>query len=274
MENLVMDFERNNMLKLLCGTVSLSALLIAACFSVAVFLPSDSDEHIVPVGTKTSPVERIEPENQEKEGTESTLLAEDFITEADVGQEIDFDIESTQIDPGLLLYRQPQSRVAVEWFYSQVTGDRDVALAILEAASQFNVPPSLAFALAYRESLFKPDVKHTNVNGSIDRGLFQLNSNSFPKLTEQDFYDARTSAHYGLSHLHFCLKSAGNEIAALAMYNAGATKVQNNGTPQTTLNYISHIESYKSEIEEKFAVEVLAFYSTGAGVNEKYLAKF
>lgn len=269
-----MDYERSNMTKLLCGTLSLSVLLLAACFSTAIFLPSDNDANIAPVGSRSAPAEQRDPGSPSKEKMEAQFLADELITEADVGCEMDFEIERERIDPGLLLYRQPQSRMAVEWFYSQITGDREVALAILDAASQFNVPPSLAFALAHRESLFKPDVKHTNVNGSIDRGLFQLNSNSFPKLREEDFYNPRTSAHYGLSHLHFCMKSAGNEIAALAMYNAGATKVQNNGTPQTTLNYISYIESYKSEIEEKFAVEVLAFYSTGAETNEKYLAKF
>ena len=37
----------------------------------------------------------------------------------------------------------------------------------------------------------------------------------------------------------------GNEIAALAMYNAGANKVRKNSTPQITLDYISKIQNCK-----------------------------
>ena len=92
--------------------------------------------------------------------------------------------------------------------------------------------------------------------------IFQLNSTSFPKLEESDFYDPKTSAHYGLSHLRFCLNTAGNEIAALAMYNAGANKVRKNSTPQITLDYISKIQNYKRDLEDNFAVEVLALYNT------------
>ncbi|MFA6937908.1 MAG: lytic transglycosylase, partial [Treponema sp.] len=80
------------------------------------------------------------------------------------------------------------------------------------------------------------------------------------------------SAKYGLSHLRFCLDSAGNEIAALAMYNAGTNKVRNNSTPQMTLNYISKIENYRSWLEDNFSTEVLAFYEI-ENDNNKLLAK-
>ena len=36
-----------------------------------------------------------------------------------------------QLDAGLELYRSLPTRTAVEWFYTNVTGDMDVALAIL-----------------------------------------------------------------------------------------------------------------------------------------------
>ena len=166
-----------------------------------------------------------------------------------------------QLDVGLELYRSLPTRTAVEWFYTNVTGDMDVALAILREADKNNIPLSLAFSLAYTESRYKPRALNKNTNASIDRGVFQLNNKSFPALVEADFYDPYVSAKYGLSHLRFCLDTAGNEVSALAMYNAGTNRVRNNGTPQTTLNYISKIQTYSQGLDNLFESEVVAVYT-------------
>ena len=166
-----------------------------------------------------------------------------------------------QLDVGLELYRALPTRTAVEWFYTNVTGDMDVALAILREADKNNIPLSLAFSLAYTESRYKPRALNKNTNASIDRGVFQLNNKSFPALVEADFYDPYVSAKYGLSHLRFCLDTAGNEVSALAMYNAGTNRVRNNGTPQTTLNYISKIQTYRQGLDNLFESEVVVAYT-------------
>ena len=166
-----------------------------------------------------------------------------------------------QLDVGLELYRALPTRTAVEWFYTNVTGDMDVALAILREADKNNIPLSLAFSLAYTESRYKPRALNKNTNASIYRGVFQLNNKSFPALVEADFYDPYVSAKYGLSHLRFCLDTAGNEVSALAMYNAGTNRVRNNGTPQTTLNYISKIQTYRQGLDNLFESEVVAVYT-------------
>ena len=116
--------------------------------------------------------------------------------------------------------------------------------------------------MAYTESRYNPKATNSNVNASIDRGLFQLNSNSFPTLTEADFFDPYISAKYGMSHLKFCLNSAGNEVSALAMYNAGTGRVRSNKTPQSTLNYVGKIITYQKMLESLFADEVEAYYET------------
>lgn len=267
--------QKENLVKLVFGSLSICFLLIVACVSVFVFFPADSNTNVVSLSSKTAKdSETVAPESLSVKDVdvveEEIGFVSDFVEETDVGIEFDFPLSNS--DAGLVLYRQPQSKSAVEWFYTQVSGSRDVAVAILDAASEFNISPALAFSLAYAESHFKTNVKHTNVNGSIDRGLFQLNNNSFPKLAEEDFYDARISAYYGMSHLKYCIETAGNEIAGLAMYNAGRNKVQSNKTPQTTLNYISNIENYKSNLQEKFASEVISFYSSGN--RENYLVKY
>ena len=174
--------------------------------------------------------------------------------------EVSFEMINSSTDSGLELYRQSVSRGSVEKFYTGLTHDKDVALAILSEADKNDIPLPLAFALAYTESRYNPKATNSNVNTTIDRGLFQLNSNSFPELTEADFFDPYISAKYGMSHLKFCLKSAGNEVSALAMYNAGTGRVRSNKTPQSTLNYVGKIITYQKMLESVFADEVEAYY--------------
>ena len=164
---------------------------------------------------------------------------------------------SDETDKGLLFYRDSATRDNVIWFYTHITGNVNVARAILEQADKNNIPLSLAFSLAYIESHYKTKTVNHNKNSTIDRGLFQLNNKSFPKLDEQDFFDPYINARYGLSHLRYCLDTAGNEISALAMYNAGVTKVKTGSTPQLTLNYVSHIIEYRKGIDSLFEKEIV-----------------
>jgi len=179
---------------------------------------------------------------------------------------------SSAEDSCLTLYRQPQSRPAVEWFFTHITNNREIARAILENADKNDIAPSLAFALAYVESRYKITAINKNANQSTDRGLFQLNDKTFPKLTENDFFNPKVSAKYGISHLRYCMDIAGNEITALAMYNAGTTRVKNNNTPQQTLNYVAKITKYRKSLDNQFTNEVLAFYDSSAKENAIALA--
>lgn len=165
-------------------------------------------------------------------------------------------------DTGLTLYRQSVSRPSVERFYTHITGDKDIAQAILSEADKNEIPVSLAFSLAFVESHYNAKAVNKNSNTTTDRGLFQLNSNSFPNLTEEDFFDPYISSKYGMSHLNFCLSSAGNEVSGLAMYNAGTNRVRSNKTPQTTLNYVGKILAYQKMLDELFVQEVASYYET------------
>ena len=167
---------------------------------------------------------------------------------------------SDKSDNGLTYYRQSASRATVEWFYTHITGSRDIAQAILTEADNNDIPLSLAFALAYTESRYNTKAVHKNTNSTYDRGLFQLNSNTFTKLTEADFFDPFISAKYGMSHLRFCLNTAGNEVSALAMYNAGTNRVRSNSTPQTTLNYVGNIMAYQKMLDNLFTQEVVSYF--------------
>jgi soluble lytic murein transglycosylase-like protein len=231
-------------------TISFSTILLIACLLISYFFP---DAKFI----------RNQPYMSSKTGAsfaKDTPLNDVLVEEYSVSLKSAASSYSKKKDKALILYRNPASRSAVEWFYVHVTENGEVARVILEYADKNDIPLSLAFALAYTESRFNFAAVNRNVNGTIDRGLFQLNNASFPRLVEADFFNPKTSAQYGLSHLRFCLATAGNEIAALAMYNAGTNRVKFDGTPRRTLNYISSIMNYRQALDELFAIEVAAFF--------------
>jgi soluble lytic murein transglycosylase-like protein len=163
-------------------------------------------------------------------------------------------------DLTLALYRSSAAKADVIWFYTHICGTESIAKIILENANKNDVDPSLAFALAWEESHYQPMAVNRNA-GSTDRGLYQLNNKAFPKLTEKDFFNPELSARYGLTHLSYCIDLSGNEVAALAMYNAGTTKVKNDKTPKRTLDYVSRILAYKDGLDKLFAQQVASRYT-------------
>lgn len=134
-------------------------------------------------------------------------------------------------------------------YYTVVTRDAGLAELILDEAVKYAVPPELAFALAFSESSFRPRAVNYN-RDSVDRGIFQLNSRSFPELTEEEFFDPAVNVPLGMSYLRYCLDTGGNEVTALAMYNAGPYRVKSSRTPQMTLDYIAKVMDYRNGLAE------------------------
>ena len=149
------------------------------------------------------------------------------------------------------------TRPIVIGFFAELTGSPQIASLILEEAAKRDVPAALAFAVAWEESRFNPRALNRNAD-SVDRGLFQLNSKSFPKLAIADFYDIPTNIRLGVAHLDFSLDQGKNEVAALAIYNAGLTRVGKGGTPRSTLDYAARIIRWRDDLEDLFEVRVIA----------------
>lgn len=244
-----------------------SVFLIAATLLVYFLLPGEYQQKTVDNTTAQNDISNLAKTDEKSdtvfsdfiltdEEDELSLAFQDYLTEVALTK------YNTNSDDGLLLYRQQISKGAVEWFYYQITGNKNVTQAILLEAEKNDIPLSLAFALAHAESNYKPGAVNNNSNSSIDRGLFQLNSNSFAELSEEDFFDPFVSARYGMSHLKFCLNTAGNEVSALAMYNAGTSRVRSNKTPQSTLNYVGKILSYQKMLDQLFSEQVTAYFET------------
>jgi hypothetical protein len=168
--------------------------------------------------------------------------------------------KSEQRDHVRDFYRQPESRELVIDFFTGLCPSREIAEAILVSADWFNIPPALAFALAWEESQLNPlAVNCKNRDGSIDRGLFQLNSRTFPNLEIQAFFSSYSNSWHGMNHLRYCIDTGRSEIAALAIYNAGTGRVTSSGTPKSTLDYISRILENRNKIENSFS-ELKSWY--------------
>jgi len=161
------------------------------------------------------------------------------------------------IDTIAVCYQHPDTKSSVIDFFASITKSRVIAVAILDNAVKQKVPASLAFAIAYEESRFDPLAVNRNTT-SVDRGLFQLNSLTFPDLTDQEFFNPSRNAKEGIGYFRHVLELSGNEVSALAMYNAGRTRVTKQGAPMRTLDYISRILNYKKNIDSLFTAKVVA----------------
>jgi len=165
--------------------------------------------------------------------------------------------DNNDIDTIAAYYKNNQTKRSVVDFFSSITKSRNVAVAILDNAVHHKVPASLAFAIAYAESRFDPYALNENVS-SVDRGLFQLNSLTFPDLSDTEVFDPARNAKEGMKYFRHILDISGNEVSALAMYNAGRTRVTQKGAPVKTLDYISKILNYEKNIESLFTAKVVA----------------
>lgn len=78
------------------------------------------------------------------------------------------------------------------------TTDNDVWVAgiIRYIARQESVDPELAVRVAKCESALKPTAKNVNADGSIDRGIYQINNKWHPEVSDEDAFDIIKSTRF------------------------------------------------------------------------------
>jgi len=155
-----------------------------------------------------------------------------------------------------MYYKNSKTRDQVLKFFSTITNSEKVAKAILDNSIAHNVRPSLAFAVAYVESRYNPKARSTNSAGSLNSGLFQLNSAVFGKISDRLIYDPYHNAKLGIRHLQEYLDVSDDEFSALAAYNAGITRISEEGVPGMTFKYISEVSSMERKIVNLFAASI------------------
>ena len=159
--------------------------------------------------------------------------------------------------PILALYRHGATHRMVGEFFVALTGSTEIAHVIMYHADRQDVPLSLAFSVAWVESRFKPNARNFNVS-SFDSGLFQLNSRSFFRLSDEDFFNPEINARHASDYLRYCLRTArGDPATALGIYNAGLGRVRSGTIPASTRRYIQRVLSYRAQLIERFRTYVI-----------------
>lgn len=72
---------------------------------------------------------------------------------------------------------------------------------IYDAAVKAGIPPAMLFAIAHHESAFKRDATLTNTNGTVDRGLFQVNDRAYPYFDITSYTDPYYTANFSANKI-------------------------------------------------------------------------
>ncbi|MEG2118444.1 MAG: lytic transglycosylase domain-containing protein [Clostridia bacterium] len=145
---------------------------------------------------------------------------------------------------------------------------------VTEAATEYNVPPELIFAVIYSESSFDPNAK----SKAGAQGLMQLLPSTFDEIsvrlhekpTKNDIFDAKTNIRFGTFYISYLYRYFGDYRTAIAAYNAGMGTVSSwladsrystDGTALTSIpysetkNYVNRVfaaeEKYKKLLKER-----------------------
>lgn len=97
------------------------------------------------------------------------------------------------------------------------------------ASQRYRVPAPLLRAIAEQESRHQPHASNRNVNGSVDIGLMQINSQWLPTLRQhgiesQDLWDPCVNVLVGAWILHKNFQRYGYNTQGLGAYNSGDPK--------------------------------------------------
>ena len=150
------------------------------------------------------------------------------------------------------LYEKKPTHLLVEKFVKQTINDAHIANTILYYANRNQVPIALAISIAWSESKFDTRAYYSN-RDSVDRGLFQLNSKSFVRLQEDDFFHIDTNTQHAMKYLRYCLdNAAGDYYKAVAIYNAGLGRVIRNQIPESTKGYANKVLNYHASLIQQF----------------------
>jgi soluble lytic murein transglycosylase len=129
---------------------------------------------------------------------------------------------------------------------------------IRQQAREKGVDASLIAAVIYAESRFRDQTSHAGARGLMQitpataREIERLSGGTTFRLA--DLSDPEINIRYGTFYLHELMRRYdGNEVAALAAYNAGPTNADSWGGPYLTLEAIplGETRGYVAEVLEK-----------------------
>jgi len=136
--------------------------------------------------------------------------------------------------------------------YNKLIQNKRITEQIIFNALQNEVPVNIAFAQSFVESNWIPEaINIHNSNESIDVGLFQLNSFTFPHLTREEMEDIDVNIFIGIKFFKEKLLQTGTIETALLLYNAG----NYNNVGRTSILYLQKILDKERQLDEYFNEE-------------------
>jgi soluble lytic murein transglycosylase-like protein len=121
---------------------------------------------------------------------------------------------------------------------------------VLLIAPQYDVPPMLVVSIIIKESRGDVYAININENGTVDRGLMQLNSSWFTG----DWECAETNIRAGIILLKYLYERTKHLspywYAALVSYNCGLNWfIENSNPPNQSINYAIEVMQLWSDID-------------------------
>jgi peptidoglycan lytic transglycosylase len=129
---------------------------------------------------------------------------------------------------------------------------------IRQQARQKDLDPALIAAVIYRESKFRDQTSKAGAKGLMqilpETAQFVARKSGGTAFEQSDLADPQVNIAYGCWYLRYLLdRYRGNEVAAIAAYNAGHTRVDRWGGDGLTLDDIDFVETrqYTEDVLEK-----------------------
>jgi soluble lytic murein transglycosylase len=129
---------------------------------------------------------------------------------------------------------------------------------IRQQARQKDLDPALIAAVIYRESKFRDQTSKAGAKGLMQilpgTAQFVARKSGGTRFEESDLANPQINIAYGCWYLRYLLdRYRGNEVAAIAAYNAGHERVDRWGGEDLTLDDIEFVETrqYTQDVLEK-----------------------
>lgn len=107
---------------------------------------------------------------------------------------------------------------------------------ILELAPVYDIPPYLLVAIAETESQWNNYAEHHNNDGTIDRGIMQLNSSWF---IDENWHDPITNIKAAIEHILWLRNKDLTWWQITVAYNCGLSRLNN--PPEQSIEYAAKV---------------------------------
>jgi soluble lytic murein transglycosylase-like protein len=125
---------------------------------------------------------------------------------------------------------------------------QEIANIIIGASAEHGIPYDIAYRLASWESGYDVRATNKNKNGTVDKGLFMLNSRWLKEFairynggSKIDPFNPVVNARVAMAHLANLYRVTGKWRLALAAYNCGLKRMREGDWPKPTMNLVNFV---------------------------------